>query len=505
MLWENLPYNNYENINLDMIIEDMKVIIQHVDEIETHLEQLDQIVADHGSRITIIEGDITEINEQITTINETIESLNIDEIVQQITEINEQITHIEEILDGLDIDALIQMINTYNSQSIARDDDLSRRISLLEQATINPINQYLGTENLVLFGSDLRHLPEQAINEYGLPYGMMYGNNEMSQAATSLIKATPYGLTADQDVPTPSSGTDYHYWTLQLLPDMPRSSTTLTTHITVTFAVSSSQNPNVTPVLHSHTIGSTNQNITLDWLGGLSLRLDSESTPRDHLVLDIRGSQATDKLKTALNGKYITYIRVEYGDASSGLHYNEHDSSMLSACATYQGQLSPSDVEAIVHDNLADIVGEEVYEHAYNVTLIPADGSASYSIPAELDLRLTWKLGFLSGILAINIPMTDTEMDIDLSKSFDMIVDISALEVPPKTIRADTIHFYSDLFSGAQFDVVLNSSLSKLNSMRVWGAMRPIHLTGSIGDKKTIAVIKIFEPSVWTQPTPDTP
>ena len=501
-LFENSPYTNFESLNLDWILQIIKELEARVTAVEARTTAIEQHLTEIDQQIIDIQGDITNINEtieviqgDIITINETIENLDIDEI-------NQKIIQIEEILANLDVEAIWQAIETNNDQSIARDDDLARRIALLEQATINPINQYLGTENMVLFGSDFRHLPEQAINEYGLPFGMMYGNSEMSQASTSLIKATPYGLTADQDVPTPS-GTDYHYWTLQLLPDMPRSSNTLATHITVTFAVSSSQNPNVTPTLHSHTIGSTNQNITLDWLGGLYLHLDSEQTPRDHLVLDIRGTGATAKLKEALNGKWITYIRVEYGDASSGLHYNEHDSSMISACATYQGQLSPSDVEQIVHDNLEDIVAEQYFNEAYDVTLEPADGSHAYAIDAELDLRLTWKLGFISGILAINVEMDDTAMDIDLSKMFDMNVNISALLCPAKTINADTIHFFSDLFTGAQFDCVLSNSGAYLGNMRVWGAMRPIHLTGTVGEKKTIAVIKIFEPSDWTEPTPN--
>ena len=491
MLWENLPYTNYENINLDMIIEDMRVIIQHVQEIDTHLEQLDQIVADHGRRITIIEGNITEINE-------ILENLNIEEIVQQITEINEQITHIEEVIGDLDIDALIQMINTYNSQSIARDEDLSRRISLLEQQIINPIDVYTGTENLILWGSDFRQLPTSAKDENGYPIGAPCGNTEYTSNPNCVIEFDDYGFTANPN------GTGYTYLTLGRFNDIQGSSTALTLPITVTLGIVSGANPSMTSAVTSivKTFTERNQNISLaDELGqSVNLHLDF-NTNTTYLTVDIRGQ--ANAMKTAFTNKHLVYARVEYGAGSAGVRFNNHDSKVASLIAQASGALTPSEVEAIVHDNLADIVGEEVFDHAYNVTLVPADGSASYSIPAEFDLRLTWKLGFLSGILAINIPMEETEVDIDLSKSFDMLIDISALEVPPKTIRADTIHFYSDLFTGAQFDLVLNSSLSKLNSMRVWGAMRPIHLTGSVGDKKTIAVIKIFEPSVWTQPTPD--
>lgn len=491
MLWENLPYTNYENINLDMIIEDMKIIIQHMNELETHLEQLDEIVADHGRRITIIEGNITEINE-------ILENLNIDEIVQQITEINEQITHIEEVIGDLDIDALINMINTYNSQSIARDDDLSRRISLLEQQIINPIDVYTGTENLILWGSDFRQLPSSAKDENGYPIGAPCGNAEYTSNPNCVIAFDDYGFTANP------SGSGYTNLTLGRFNDIQGASTALSLPITVTLGIVSGATPSMTSAVTAivKTFTERNQSLSLETELGqdISLHLDY-NTNTTYLTLDIRG-QGTP-MKTAFTNKHLVYARVEYGAGSAGVRFNNHDSKVASLIAQASGALTPSEVEAIVHDNLADIVGEETFDHAYNVTLVPADGSGSYSISAELDLRLTWKLGFLSGILALNIPMTETEMDIDLSKSFDMIVDISALEAPPKTIRADTIHFYSDLFTGAQFDLVLNSSLSRLTSMRFWGAMRPIHITGSVGDKKTIAVIKIFEPSVWTQPTPD--
>ena len=491
MLWENLSYTNYENINLDMLIEDMKVIIRHVQEIETHLEQLDQIVADHGRRITIIEGNITEINEILA-------NLNIEEIVQQITEINEQITHIEEIIGDLDIDALINMINTYNSQSIARDEDLSRRISLLEQQIINPIDVYTGTENLILWGSDFRQLPSSAKDENGYPIGAPCGDTEYSSNPNCVIEFDDYGFTANPD------GSGYTYLTLGRFNDIQGASTTLGLPITVTLGIVSGATPSMTSAVTEivKTFTERNQNLSLSEELGQSVNLHLDfNTNTTYLTVDIRGQGTA--MKTAFTNKHLVYARVEYGAGSAGVRFNNHDSKVASLIAQASGALTPSEVEAIVHDNLADIVGEETFEHAYNVTLVPADGSGAYSISAELDLRLTWKLGFLSGILALNIPMTETEMDIDLSKSFDMIVDISALNIPPKTIRADTIHFYSDLFSGAQFDLVLNSSLSKLNSMRVWGAMRPIHITGSVGDKKTIAVIKIFEPSVWTQPTPD--
>lgn len=495
-LYEHVPYTNFENINLDWLLGKTKELEATV---QQHTEQIGQIQETLGTidgRITVIEGDITNIQNEITEINETIENLDIDEIVRRINEINEQISIIEGELQ--DLQGIWDAIETNNNQSIARDDDLSRRISLLEQATIHPINEYIGSENLIMWGSDFRDVPSNGRDEYGFPIGVQVGGAEGQSDTVHSLIYTNDGLTLN-----PSAGGSYTYVQFGWMNDIQRGSVNISANpITITIGIVTGTARTASPTQIVQTVTEINKNYQLADLGNLNLRIDSNNDGL--LSIGIRGSHAA--FTAALTGnKYITYVRAEYGQISSGVRYNNIDSKIARLISQASGALTPSDVEAIVHDNLADIVGEETYDHAYNVTLVPADGSGSYSIPAELDLRLTWKLGFLSGILAINIPMSAAEIDIDLSKSFDMLIDISALEVPPKTIRADTIHFYSDLFSGAQFDVVLNSSLSKLNSMRVWGAMRPIHLSGSVGDKKTIAVIKIFEPSVWTQPTPDTP
>ena len=496
-LFENSPYTNFESLNLDWILQIIKELEARVTAVEARVTTIENHLTEIDQQISDIQGDITNINEtieiiqgDIITINETIENLDIDEI-------NQKIIQIEEILANLDVEAIWQAIETNNDQSIARDDDLSRRISLLEQATINPIDVYTGTENLILWGSDFRQLPSNALDENGYPIGAPCGNSEYTSNPNCCITFDNYGFTANPN------GTGYTNLTLGRFNDIQGSSTSLSLPITVTLGIVSgtpSMTSAVTEIVKTFT--ERNQNISLlDDLGqSINLHLDY-NTNTTYLTLDIRG-QATP-MKTAFTNKHLVYARVEYGAGSAGVRFNNHDSKIANLISQSSGALTPSEVEQIVHDNLEDIVAEQYFNHAYEVTLEPADGSHAYAIDAELDLRLTWKLGFISGILAINVEMDDTTMDIDLSKMFDMNVNIASLLCPAKTINADTIHFFSDLFTGAQFDCVLSNSGAYLGNMRVWGAMRPIHLTGTVGEKKTIAVIKIFEPSDWTEPTPD--
>ena len=122
------------------------------------------------------------------------------EIVEgSITNIQEQIRIINNIIEGLDLTEIYNLIRNVNNQSIARDEDLARRIALLEQAVINPINEYLGTENLILWGSDYRYLPDNAIGENGLPLGIKCGKTANSDESDRCIKYTNYGLTANDE------------------------------------------------------------------------------------------------------------------------------------------------------------------------------------------------------------------------------------------------------------------------------------------------------------------
>lgn len=466
----NWPYVNQHGLNLDWLLKTVK---------------------DHTTRIEKLEADYINIVERL-------------EVVEgSVTNIQEQITIIQEQIEGLDLDAIYQLIHNVNIQSIWRDEELARRIALLEQAVIHDIYNYIGSENLILFGSDLRNLPENAISEYNLPVSMSCGSTVDSQGTPCAVKLTKYGITANEAF---SSG--YQYFTLGRMGDVPRTSNTLANPITVTFGICSTTEPTETPTEEVITIAAINTNYPSQSFGGLNVRL-SRKTNDDFLLLDVRGAGAT--LKTALTNKYLTYVRVEYGSASSGIRYNNDDSKIYKYLPTTGGGggVTPSDVISIVRDNLELIMDTEVYEEEFPVTLTPADGSHDYDLACRLDLRLQKTAGYLSGILAFNVIMGNTQtMNIDLTKTFETHLDTTSMRIPKKTVLADTIHAFTDLFTGAQFNVVLSNGdsiahpVTQICDARVWGAMKPITITNNGLGFCTIGVVKIFEPCDWTLQPP---
>lgn len=462
----NFPYVNQHGLNLDWLLKTVK---EHEDRIHTLEEQMADVII----RLVNVEGSITNIQQQITIIQEQIE--------------------------GLDIDAIYTLIRKYNSESIWRDEELARRIALLEQAVIHDIYNYIGSENLILFGSDLRNLPANAISEYNLPVSMACGSTVDSQTTPCAVKLTKYGITANEAF---SSG--YQYFTLGRMGDVPRTSNTLANPITVTFGVCSTTEQTATPTEEVITISSINTNYPSLLFGNLNVRL-SRKTNDDYLVLDIRGAGAT--LKTALTDKYLTYVRVEYGSASSGIRYNNDDSKLYKHLPATGGGggLTPSDVINIVRADLENIMDTEVYEEEFSKTLTPIDGSHDYDLPVRIDLRLQKTAGYLSGILALNVVMGETEtMNIDLTKTFEVHIDTTDMDIPRKTVEADTIHAFTDLFTGAQFNAVLSNGdnpytdpPTQVCDVRFWGAMRPITIQNNGLGFCTIGVIKIFEPCDW--------
>lgn len=479
-MYEHWPYVNEHGRNYDWLL---RMVSEH----EKRIGKLEADYINIVSRLSTVEGSITNIQNQLTIIQEQIEGLNLDEIYN--------------------------LIHTVNSQSIWRDEELARRIALLEQAVIHDIYNYIGSENLILFGSDLRNLPENAISSYGIPVSMSCGKNVDSQDETNYaITLTQYGITANPDF-SPTGGTSsnpaypYQYFTIGRIGDVPRSSNTLDNPITVTIGVVNSTSQSATPQEEVITITHVNTNYNSSLLGN-PIRLGTVSN-KPYLVIDCRGNGKV--LWDAIEGKYITYVRVEYGSASSGIRYNNDDSKLYKHLPTTGGGggVTPSDVISIVRNNLELIMDTKVYEEEFPVTLTPADGSHDYDLSCRIDLRLQKTAGYLSGILALNVVMGDTQtMNIDLTKTFELHLDTTDMDIPKKTVLADTIHTFTDLFTGAQFNVVLSNGnsiahpVNQICDVRFWGAMKPIQIRNNGLGFCTIGVIKIFEPCDWTLQPP---
>lgn len=492
------PYVNQHGLNLDWLLKTVK---EHEERIKTLEDQMADVI----SRLEVVEGSIVEINNRIDFLYNKVSEIEYDvsiikgdiiEIREDITSINEQIEIINNIIQELDIDTIMALINRYNHESIVRDEDLSRRIALLEQAVLHDVYNYIGYENLILWGSDFRNIPDEALDDYGFPIGMAAGNTEGASSSSSCIKYTKYGFT-DND-----QGTGYTYLTLGKINELPHASDNLTQPLCVTLGIANSTSFSVAPTEVVIGITELNENYAISGMTGVSLRLDYNQND-DYFTLDIRGTASN--MHAAFTGKYLTYCRMEYGLVSAGIRYNNVYSTMSKLLGQMGDYVTPSEVKQIVKDNLEQIIDTETYEEEYSVTLVPKDGSASYSVPAKIDVRLQKTVGYISGMVAINIPFTEPTKYVDFTKTFELTLDTTDLDIPKKTILADTIHAFTDLFTGAQFNVVLNngdgmsmqSPSNQICSIRLWGAMKPITLDNNGHDFCTLGVIKVFEPCDW--------
>lgn len=210
-LFENLPFTNFENLNLDMIVKDISVMKGNEDYLKDKVEEMESCCEE-------VQGDITQIHTDITNINQQIGDFNIEELEGRVdvleesdTAQNGEISSIKSRLTTAEgrITTNSNNISTNDQASRGRDDALSARIRNLEQATIHDIYNYYGSKNMIIFGSDLRGVPANCKDADGFPF--CWGNkyNQRFSVGTETPRAwkwTNYGLVPDTD----QSAYDYY-------------------------------------------------------------------------------------------------------------------------------------------------------------------------------------------------------------------------------------------------------------------------------------------------------
>ena len=306
-LFEHMPYTNFENINLDWILKTIK----------THQTDIDQLKADVGDMKTTI----INIQGDITTIYETIEGLDIDSILSRIGALEDEYTLLHNnlntitlrvVADEEDIAANTAGVSA-NGTAIAnndlasqnRDNALSARITQLERATIHDIYNYYGETNQCIFGSDLRHLPSEILDDDGYPivgWGNKYNANQAGTSQARSFKFIAGGMVANTDYAS------YDYFQVGKYTN----GLGINGHYTVTLALVTADD--ATPTWYSHTFNGTSEQWTIASNCVIKIRkfYNWDDSNTNHLVTVAFCGTAAN-WNTFLNGKKIAYIFVENG------------------------------------------------------------------------------------------------------------------------------------------------------------------------------------------------
>lgn len=393
-LFEHMPYTNFENVNLDWIVNTIK----------THQTDIDQLKADVGdmqTTIVNIQGDITTIQENITNIIEQIGEIDIealearvDDLEEEDVVINNKITNVLTRVMGDEENIETNTTNITNNDlaSVNRDNALSARISALERAHLHDVYNYYAEGNQCLFGSDLRNLPSACKTSDGYPAGWGNKSNRTEgQTVARSFKFVDNGMCAD----TTSTGYDYY--------QVGRYSSGLLNEgvFTVTFAVSTGGD--ATPTWYSHTFQSESdiwtvaENCTIKFRNFLSW----SGADTFYKTIGFQGTAAN--WNTFLNGKYIVFIYVEAGtgsvahdatdkcrfDIKDRLFFTEMPTPALPATYVEQRALRNKEVDAYY----IDAVGEQV---SYKLPI----ALASFTLWADVSGKI------VAGYCAITVKKT---------------------------------------------------------------------------------------------------
>lgn len=308
-LFEHMPYTNFENINLDWIL---KTIKQHDSDISTLKTDVQNI----GGQITTINTTITEIQEQIGEFDITELEARVDAVELRCTQLNNNINNVlnRVIADEGDIAANTGNIatnttdiSTNNDASIARDNALAARIASLERAHLHDIYNYYSEGNMLLFGSDLRNLPDSCKRD-GFPIG--YGNPTNRHLYVGQTKTRAWKLTANGFQPDTSSTDGYDYYQMGQFP----ASLGVADYVTVTFAVTTGGD--ATPsAWYKHTFQASNEQWEVASGCIVKFAQHTDGVNPEIYTVQFLGTPA-NWANVVDSTHYIPYIFVEWGTGS---------------------------------------------------------------------------------------------------------------------------------------------------------------------------------------------
>lgn len=308
-LFEHMPYTNYQNANLDWLT--------------TQVKKNETDIATIQTTIAGIEGQITTINTSITQIIEEIGEIDLSEIENRITTLEGEYTTLHNSLNNVtlrlvgdeeditantgNIATNTTDIATNNDASIARDNALAARIASLERAHLHDIYNYYSEGNMLLFGSDLRNLPDSC-KSGGFP--ISYGNATNRHLYVGTTKTRAWKLTANGFQPNTASPDGYDYYQMGKFP----ASLGVADYVTVTFAVSTGGD--ATPnAWYKHTFQASNEQWEVATGCIVKFMQHTDDVNSDIYTVAFLGTPA-NWANVIDSSHYIPYIFVEWGTGS---------------------------------------------------------------------------------------------------------------------------------------------------------------------------------------------
>ena len=308
-LFEHMPYTNFENINLDWIL---KTIKQHDTDISTLKTDVQNI-----------NGQITTINTNITQIIEEIGEIDLSSIESRVSTLEGEYTSLHNSLNNVTLRLVSDEgdiaantgniatnttdISTNNDASIARDNALAARIASLERAHLHDIYNYYSEGNMLLFGSDLRNLPDSCKQD-GFPIG--YGNSTNRHLYVGTTKTRAWKLTANGFQPNTDSTDGYDYYQMGQFP----ASLGVADYVTVTFAVSTGGD--ATPsAWYKHTFQASNEQWEVASGCIVKFAQHTDGVNPEIYTVQFLGTPAS-WANVVDSNHYIPYIFVEWGTGS---------------------------------------------------------------------------------------------------------------------------------------------------------------------------------------------
>lgn len=430
------------NKNLSDCEEVINSTVDGLEDLENEVAELSTTVSGYDSRIETVEETSQNLIETVATVSGSVSVL-----ASAVNNVNNEV---EELIDNMndissDLSSLTDTVTDNNNDSIGRDNALSMRVNLLEEATIQPITQVQSFENVLINGSDLR-IPEE-------PYNFVWENTN-NKVVFEVNKGYKY---------TPSaSGSDNRYLRIYDV-GADRFVTTvsgenLLVHKTITFMFTDNPTTLYTNKYYSGEIikctgESSTANISIKDSANkefaqvqFKLGADGRYYYRIRFNSYYAGSE--------VNNKYLVGIKVENSNTSSGLVLDKRDyfinKRILDLLSGYTPTITPITYRK-VYDDITLTSGTTTFENS------------------KIQVALSSQVGLLGGFIAIYLQVDSSGSTIDISNGINYTLNVEDLNILPKVVSGDNISgFYSNIIGKQQFEIVAknttdNSKIKEFN------------------------------------------